>query len=200
MSAHEITEIEPGIFLHATERCSIAVLPHVLALDASHVWVVEHSVSEPLLWREMQVPLTADNACERLLVRRVKYDFQSSTDQFLTSVLPRLAPPNGIRLLQFERPIGQSFEFRRVMALPNKFAILWQAGWRLTFELAHGVSIAKLRRRLKVSCGVCRMTQSWQLAERLVSSHELQSLTSRYGRQRFCMELLGVRPAGKLVC
>ena len=47
-------------------------------------------------------------------------------------------------LLQLDRPVPDSLRYREVMALPAKYAVLRQNGWRLTFDLPHGGEYAEV--------------------------------------------------------
>ncbi len=141
---HEIAEIEPGVFYSILEPCSAAVLPYVLAPDAAHVWLVDHSPDERLLWTALPVPIKVDGPVERLLVRGVRYDLQMPTPEFLARIVPRLGAGCGLRLLQLDRPVPDSLRYHDIEKLPAKYAVLRQNGWRLSFDLPHGGEYAEL--------------------------------------------------------
>ena len=142
LRTHEIIEIEPGVFHTILTPCSAAVLPHVLphvlAPAGSHVWLIEHRPDERVLWTELPVPLVPDAPAERLRVRDVAYDLQMPTVDFLARVAPRLPGNAGVILVQLDHRVPDSLQYRAVMALPTKYAVLRQNGWRLTFDLPHG--------------------------------------------------------------
>jgi hypothetical protein len=144
LRTHEIVEIEPGVFYTVLKPCSAAVLPHVLAPEPSHVWLVEHRPDARLLWAELPVPLTADAPAERLRVRGLVYDLQMPTAEFLASVVPRLAGGAGVTVLQLDRPVPDSLRYAEISGAPGKHAILRRNGWRLTFDLPHAGEYAEV--------------------------------------------------------
>jgi hypothetical protein len=144
LRTHEITEVEPGSFYTVLEPCSVAVLPHVLAVDASYVWVVEHRPDPAVRWTQLPVPLTLGGRPQALPVRDLLFDFQVSTTAFLTEVLPQLPDGGGIILLQLERPVPDTLRYRAIAEAPARHAVLRQNGWILTFDLPHGGEYAEV--------------------------------------------------------
>ena len=137
LRTHEISELEGGVYSTLLEPCSVAVLPYVLAPEASYVWMVEHAPDPRLQWGQLPVPIAPGAAAEPFRVRSLSFDLQMPAAEFLDRIVPRLPGDTGILLLQLAQPVPDSLRYRDVIARPAWPTILRQNGWMLTFDLPH---------------------------------------------------------------
>ena len=134
---HVVKEVAPGVFGTLTAPCTTRVLPYVLVpAPTSFVWLVTYHPHHVLEWLDLPLPLTPDTAPRRLRARLPRYDLQFGYGEFL-EVLPELRAPAGMLALQMRRPVPDTLTIESLGDGPQRWNMLRENGWLLSFDLPH---------------------------------------------------------------
>ena len=134
---HVVTEVGPGVFGTLLAPCSTHVLPYLLVpAPTSFVWLVAYHPHHVVEWVDLPLPLAPNTAARRLHARLPRYDLQFGYAEFL-EVLPELHAPAGMLALQMRRPVPNTLTIERLGDGPQRWRILKQNGWLLSFDLPH---------------------------------------------------------------
>lgn len=134
---HAVTEVAPGVFGTLLAPCSTRVLPYLLVpAPTSFVWLVAYHPHHVVEWLDLPLPLAPDSAPRTLRARLPRYDLQFEFAEFL-DVLPELHAPAGMLALQMRRPVPDTLTIEPLGDGPQRWNILKQNGWLLSFDLPH---------------------------------------------------------------
>jgi hypothetical protein len=134
---HAVTEVGPGVFGTLLAPCSTRVLPYLLVpAPTSFVWLVTYHPHHVLEWVDLPLPLAPDVAPRTVRARLPRYDLQFAFAEFL-EVLPELRAPAGLLALQMRRPVPDTLTIESVGDGHQRWNMLRENGWLLSFDLPH---------------------------------------------------------------